>query len=96
MSEKILELIDVALNFDGKYTDENRQEASNSIVWQFSALRAENERLRGALRKLYQPAKIASTQIICLGGDTACQPCENREALCEALKEVEAELKGGE
>jgi hypothetical protein len=42
--------------------------------------------LEEGLRQLYEPAKIAVNQIICLeGGETLCQPCENREALAQAL-----------
>jgi hypothetical protein len=59
-------------------------------------LKAENEKLRKALRKLYDPAKIAVNQIICLGGDDLCQPCQNREELALALEIAREALKEGE
>jgi hypothetical protein len=45
-----------------------------------------NKKLLKALKKLYKPANIAVSQIICLGGEKTCQPCENREELAIALK----------
>lgn len=35
--------------------------------------------------ELVQAAEIAVNQIICMGGDGTCQPCENRERLAKAL-----------
>jgi hypothetical protein len=49
----------------------------------------ELEKLRNLLKELYEPAKIAVNQTICMGGDTICQPCENREQLAIALENVE-------
>jgi hypothetical protein len=46
-----------------------------------------------ALKKLYKPANIAVSQIICLGGNYICQPCKNREELAIALKYVEKILE---
>jgi hypothetical protein len=45
--------------------------------------------LTEALLDLYEPAKIAVNQIICIGGDDICQPCKNREELALALEKVE-------
>jgi len=45
--------------------------------------------LTEALIDLYEPAKIAVSQIICMGGDEICQPCKNREELALALEKVE-------
>jgi len=60
------------------------------------AAEAENKRLLAMLKHIYEPARIAASQIVCLGGEETCQPCENRESLLTALAEVETELKGGE
>ena len=54
------------------------------------------EHLVKLLRKLYNPAKVAVNQIICIedvGSDTYCQPCQNREELAIVLAEVEEVLK---
>jgi len=60
------------------------------------AAEAENKRLLAMLKHIYEPARIAASQIVCLGGEETCQPCENRESLLTVLAEVETELKGGE
>lgn len=58
-----------------------------------SDIRKYNIKLYGALKKLYVPAKIAVNQIICMGGDKLCQPCENREVLAKILDDVEQLIK---
>jgi hypothetical protein len=56
--------------------------------------RAGMDELERAARDVYQYAKIAVNQIICLGGEITCQPCENREKLAIALEELERVLSG--
>lgn len=48
--------------------------------------------LEEASEKVYEYASIAVNQIICLGGDEYCQPCENRESLAQALYELKEVL----
>lgn len=48
--------------------------------------------LEFVLKELYESGKIAVNQIICLGGEETCQPCENRERLSVALELAETVL----
>lgn len=51
------------------------------------------EDIENAARDVYEYAKIAVNQIICLGGEETCQPCENRESLAVALNTLRLALK---
>ena len=55
--------------------------------------KAQYSQLLNLLKELYEPAKIAVNQIICIGSEEACQPCENREKLAIALDNVEKFLE---
>ena len=43
------------------------------------------DELEKVAREVYEYAKVAVNQIICLGGKEICQPCKNRENLAVAL-----------
>jgi len=52
----------------------------------------ENRILRVALTKLYNTSKEMVNEIICLGGDTICPPCRDREKLSQTLLYVKKVL----
>jgi hypothetical protein len=52
----------------------------------------ENQVITELLINLYEPAKIAVNQIVCIGGNEPCQPCVNRERLATALDSVKKYL----
>lgn len=41
--------------------------------------------LKTVATEVYKYASIAVNQIICMGGDETCQPCQNREDLARSL-----------
>lgn len=52
--------------------------------------------LEKAAREVYKYGQVAVNQIICLGGNELCQPCQNREKFALALDKLGTLLKAAE